>query len=146
MNSFEEFINNLSSEQMEMLQAALDKASSRPVAKVPARELPSRLKVKEADFSNSRKVNEDFTVTPNEQFLEKRKTQVRAKKNEWEDTGEDRDPDFDPIKFEKMGKTSRSRSKIQKRNVECHICGRTFEINSNLVYGEFIRCNRCTGR
>ena len=101
----------------------------------------------EAPPSNpSSSVNEDFTVTRGDDFLEKRKTPVRASKNQWVDDGEDRDPDFDPVKFERMGKTSRNRGKAKKRTLECHICGKTFSMNANLVHGEYIRCNRCTGR
>ena len=94
----------------------------------------------------SSNVNEDFTVTRGDDFLEKRKTPVRARKNKWVDEGEDRDPDFDPAKFERMGKATRSRGKVKKETVECHVCGKTFSINPSLIYGTNIRCNRCTGR
>lgn len=150
MSSFEEFINNLSPEQMQLLQAALDKAGSKPAAKIPVRELPSRSQTSQEETVSSksprRRVNEDFTVIRNEDSLDQRKVPVRAKKNQWMDTGEDRDPDFDPAKFERMGRASRNRDKVKKQNLECHVCGRSFQVNSNLVYGEFIRCNRCTGR
>lgn len=150
MSSFEEFINNLSPEQMQLLQAALDKASDKPVAKTPVRELPTGNKTNQEETVSSksprRRVNEDFTVVRNEDSLDKRKIPVRAKKNQWMDTGEDRDPDFDPVKFERMGKTARNRERVKKQTVECHVCGRDFQINPNLVYGEFIRCNRCTGK
>ena len=91
------------------------------------------------------KVNEDFTVTRDNE-LSRGKTPVRARRNQWVDDGEDRDPDFDPVKFEKMGRTARNRGKTKKKNVECHVCGKTFSMNENLVYGEYMRCNRCTGR
>lgn len=90
-------------------------------------------------------VTEDFRVVQNEQ-LDKRKTPVRAKKNQWVDSGEDRDPDFDPQKYERMGKTARNRGKAKKRTIECHVCGRSFQVNPALVHGEYVRCNRCTGR
>jgi hypothetical protein len=90
-------------------------------------------------------VNEDFTVSRVNEPTN-RKVPVRAKKNRWVDEGFDRDPDFDPVKFEKMGRTARSRSKPEKVDVTCHICGRSFNMNPNLIYGENIRCNRCTGR
>ncbi len=90
-------------------------------------------------------VTEDFKVVKNDK-LEKRKTPVRAKKNQWVDEGEDRDPDFDPAKFERMGRASRNRGKVKKRTVECHVCGRDFQVNPALVHGEYFRCNRCTGR
>lgn len=90
-------------------------------------------------------VTEDFRVVQNEQ-LDKRKTPVRAKKNQWVDSGEDRDPDFDPQKYERMGKATRNRGKVKKRTIECHVCGRSFQVNPALVHGEYVRCNRCTGR
>jgi hypothetical protein len=93
----------------------------------------------------SRNVTEDFRMV-NDNTLEKRKTPVRARKNQWVDEGEDRDPNFDPAKFERMGKATRSRGKIKKETVECHVCGKTFSINPSLIYGTNIRCNRCTGR
>ena len=90
-------------------------------------------------------VTDDFRVVQNDK-LEKRKTPVRARKNQWADEGEDRDPDFDPAKFERMGKAARNRSKARKKTIECHVCGRSFAVNPAYVYGENIRCNRCTGR
>ena len=71
---------------------------------------------------------------------------VSAKSDEWVDTGEDRDPDFNPEKYERMGKTARNRGKVKKRTIECHVCGRSFQVNPSLVHGEYVRCNRCTGR
>ncbi len=90
-------------------------------------------------------VNQDFTVT-RDNGLNRGKTPVKARRNKWVDEGEDRDPDFDPEKFERMGKSARSRGQTKKRHVECHICGRGFHLNESLIYGEYIRCNRCTGR
>lgn len=90
-------------------------------------------------------VTDDFRVVQNDK-LEKRKTPVRARKNQWIDEGEDRDPEFDPDKFERMGKAARNRSKVRKKTIECHVCGRSFDVNPAYVYGENIRCNRCTGR
>ncbi len=91
-------------------------------------------------------VNEDFTVNRKEDIFERRKTPVKAKKNKWVDDGEDRDLDFDPEKFERMGRTSRNRGKTKKKMIECHVCGKTFSIHPSLIHGEFIRCNKCTGR
>tara|TARA_R100000995_G_scaffold73640_1_gene42496 strand:+ start:434 stop:850 length:417 start_codon:yes stop_codon:yes gene_type:complete len=98
------------------------------------------------EASQESEVKEDFSVTRSQDFLEKRKSAVKARNNQWVDEGEDRDPDFDPIKFEKMGRTSRSRGKAKKKTIECHVCGKTFSINASLVHGEYIRCNKCTGR
>lgn len=74
------------------------------------------------------------------------KAPVKAKSNTWSDTGESRDPDFDPSKYEAMGRATRpeaSRTNMVKKT--CSVCNKEFEIASSLVYGEFIRCNRCTG-
>jgi len=90
-------------------------------------------------------ITEDFRVVQNDK-LEKRKTPVRARKNQWVDDGEDRDPEFDPDKFERMGKAARNRGRVKKKTIECHVCGRNFAVNPAYVYGENIRCNRCTGR
>jgi formylmethanofuran dehydrogenase subunit E len=95
----------------------------------------------EGEIDNS---ETDFTTSHNkEPNNTKRKTPVRAKKNKWTDQGELRDAEFDPDDFEK---TPRRRGKPSKKQVECHVCGKSFSMNSNLVYGEYVRCNRCTGR
>ena len=90
-------------------------------------------------------VNKDFSVTRNDESSNRRAA-VRAKKNKWSDDGTDRDPNFDPEKFEKMGRTQRARPESLKAEVACHICSKKFKVNPSLVYGENIRCNRCTGR
>ena len=90
-------------------------------------------------------VTEDFKVVNNSKLESKRKQPVKYKKNTWADTGEFRDDEVDYAKFEKT-KTPRRRGKPQKKEVECHVCGKTFSMNANLIHGEYIRCNRCTGR
>lgn len=146
--SFEDFINNLSPEQMQLLQAALDKANNKPVAKIPTRELPTHNKTNQEEVVSSDAprvtVNADFSVTRNESS-DQRKIPVKARKNQWEDHGEFKDDDFDYQKFERM-KTPRKRQRPNQRMVECHVCGKSFTINENLIHGEYIRCNRCTGR
>lgn len=89
-------------------------------------------------------ITEDFRVVRDAPD-NTRKAPVKARKNQWVDVGEDRDADFDYAKFEKM-KTPRKRSQPRKRDVECHVCGKTFSVNESLIYGEYMRCNRCTGR
>ena len=89
---------------------------------------------------NSIIVNKDFTVT-RENNKTNRKTPVKFKKNEWKDIG-----DFKDIETPNFEKTPRNRPKPNKEKVECHVCGRTFSINSNLIYGDYHRCNKCTGR
>lgn len=147
--NFEELVNSLNDEQKNALMAAfgVDPSVVKPKPKIEVKELPT-LQSKEEVVSSKprRKVNEDFTVVRDQSVLDKRKIPVKAKKNQWMDTGEDRDPDFDPVKFERMGKSARNREKVKKQTVECHVCGRDFQINPGLVYGEYVRCNRCTGK
>ena len=102
-----------------------------------------RNKEEKKEETPTSRVKEDFTVVNNN--LEQRKSVVKARKNNWVDEGEFRDDEFDYEKFEKM-KTPRRRGKPKKKKVECHVCGKTFAINESLIYGEFVRCNRCTGR
>ena len=109
----------------------------------PAEPAPKQEEVVSSEPQSN--ITEDFRVVQNSD-LEKRKTPVRAKKNQWIDEGEDRDPDFDPVKYERMGKAARNRGKVKKRTIECHVCGRSFQVNPSLVHGEYVRCNRCTGR
>ena len=85
-------------------------------------------------------VTEDFKVTRPD-TSKNRKTPVKFKKNKWKDTGE-----FGDVETPNFEKTPRKSGKPNKRQVECHVCGREFSINENLIYGEFHRCNRCTGR
>lgn len=148
--NFEDFVNSLNDEQKNALMAAfgVDPSIAKPKPKIESKQSPNVQKPKEEMVSSKprRRVNEDFTVIRDDNSLDQRKSPVRAKNNQWTDTGEDRDPDFDPAKFERMGKAVRNREKSKKRTVECHVCGRDFQVNPNLVYGEFVRCNRCTGR
>ena len=98
----------------------------------------------DATSQNRTTVGEDFIVSNNDK-LEKRKEVVRARKNSWVDNGEFRDEDVDYEKFEKM-KTPRRRGRPKKKEVECHVCGKTFTVNESIAFGEYLRCNRCTGR
>jgi len=147
-------LNTMTAEQKsELLNKLMDSlAPSSQKQSTQRSDLPtkkSRLEDQEQEETVSSQpqsnITEDFRVVQNEQ-LDKRKSPVRAKKNQWVDTGEDRDPNFDPQKYERMGKTARNRGRAKKRNIECHVCGRTFSVNPSLVHGEYVRCNRCTGR
>ena len=149
---FKTLLESLTDEQKAHLVQGLMEASERPPVKVKTRDLPTRkskLEDQEQEETVSSKpqsnVTEDFRVVQNDK-LEKRKSPVRARKNQWVDEGEDRDPDFDPQKFESMGKSSRNRGKVNKRTIECHVCGRNFQVNPAYIHGEYTRCNRCTGR
>lgn len=144
---FESFLESLSDDQKEKLAQSIMKSLNKPAEP----EVTADLEREEVQELGRRRpavvVNEDFTVTRTND-VSTRKQPVRAKKNQWVDTGDDveHDADFDPAKFEKMGRTARSRPKAQKVEMTCHVCGKSFKTDPKLVYGEFVRCNRCTGR
>ena len=88
-------------------------------------------------------VGEDFIVKDRKANHDKRRSQVKGFKNEWLDTGEFRDPDYDDTHLEK---TPRRRAAPKKVRMDCHVCGKSFRVNKGSTYGEYIRCNKCTGR
>jgi len=133
-------LESLTPEQKEELIKGLLNSN----VKGDAPQLASENTVPESELNKS-EVNEDFTMNRSAVNNKKRKTPVKARKNKWTDSGESRDEGYDPSKFEKMGRTKR-RAKHKRKEIECHVCGKSFAINENLVFGEFIRCNRCTGR
>tara|TARA_R110002020_G_scaffold103752_24_gene243269 strand:- start:11552 stop:11935 length:384 start_codon:yes stop_codon:yes gene_type:complete len=122
---FEDYLGSLSQEEIEQLNEALKAKKERS----EKGEKPPEATVKE-----------DFTVN-REVKGRKGRRPVRAKKNLWEDTGE-----LSDVETPEFSKTPRSRQKPNKVSVECHVCGKTFKISKSLIYGEFVRCNRCTGR
>tara|TARA_Y100001973_G_C5191504_1_gene331293 strand:- start:289 stop:684 length:396 start_codon:yes stop_codon:yes gene_type:complete len=85
------------------------------------------------------RVNDDFTVSRKEQ--QNGRQAVRARKNRWVDDGTEH-MDIETPEFKR---TARNRSKPKKTRVECHVCGKTFSINPALAFGEYHRCNKCTG-
>lgn len=84
-------------------------------------------------------INEDFTMTQVNSSKNKREP-VRAGKNTWTDNGEDRH-----IVTPEKPPTPRNRKPPKKRDVKCSVCGKTQQVNSSLVYGEYYRCNNCIG-
>lgn len=159
MSEFDEFVFLLSDDQKAALMKGLQKAAETEVQEGVAAELESRqdevpprqttvqgLTTVELYRPKPRPtvtVNKDFSVTRPDS--KNGKQPVRAKRNQWKDTGENREEGFDPAKFEKMGKTERKRPEHVKVEIDCHLCGRSFKIDPDLIYGEFTRCNRCTG-
>ena len=85
------------------------------------------------------RVNDDFTVSRKEQ--QNGRHAVRARKNRWVDDG----IEHMDIETPNVKRTARNRSKPGKKRVECHVCGKTFSINPALAFGEYHRCNKCTG-
>jgi len=133
MSNFDDFLDTLSDEQKQMLWESLQakRVEERPTPKVEAKTLPSK--------RQSVIVNENFFVT--RQGEESRgKSPVRARKNQWQDEGEFRD-----VETPKGDRTPRNREKSKKVEVECHVCGRAFQVDPRYIYGDYQRCNRCVG-
>ena len=161
-SDFRNFLNQLSDEQLENLKELFqdnkgDMNDQRTTKSEKKKETNKEIsKTKKETYKGTenyqeeeegKEINEEENIVVNEDFTVIRKTNktnrkipVKFKKNEWLDKGEYRD-----IETPNFEKTPRSRPKPKKEKVECHVCGRTFSINSNLVYGEFHRCNKCTG-
>lgn len=89
----------------------------------------------------SSSVDEDFRVTKIDKSNNRRREPVRARENQWKDEGE-----FKDVETPNYEKTPRRRQPPKKVNVECSVCGKSFKADSRFVYGEYHRCNRCTGR
>ena len=126
--NIDKLLSSMTEEQKKELMNALEEQS----------EIEST-KNKEPDPKN---VGENFMVKNREQDNRGR-TQVKAGKNTWQDTGEFKDEEYDE---DGRQKTPRRRSAPDKVEMSCHVCGRDFKIDPKMVYGEFVRCNRCTGR
>lgn len=87
-------------------------------------------------------VSEDFTMnTGNSIKSTNKRTPVKAQKNTWSDTGEDRH-----IETPEITRTPRNRKPPAKKDVVCSACGKKDKVNSSLVYGEYYRCARCVGK
>lgn len=86
--------------------------------------------------------NQDNFITDTKHTPQnRRKEPVKARKNEWVDTGEGRD--FDTEYGER---SPRIRKPYKKVTVECSVCGKSFKADPKYVYGEYHRCSRCVGR
>jgi hypothetical protein len=151
MSNFDAFVSSLSEEQKEALMKGVMESAEKPPVEVTAdlgrEEIQELGRKKPPAKPRPRRavVNDDFTVTRPEGSKGSGKQPVRAKQNQWKDIGENKEEGFDPEKFERLGKTARTRPPKVKVEIDCHICHKTFEIDEDLVYGEFTRCNRCTG-
>ena len=126
---FAKFLNGLSEEQLKNLNAITNEL---------LQDKPEQQQEPSVSEDTDPVVTEDFKVIRTSE-PKNRKTPVKFKRNQWTDDGELRD-----IETPQFQKTPRNRSKPNKQKVECHVCGKTFSINSNLIYGEFHRCNKCT--
>jgi hypothetical protein len=125
---FEDFVGSLTSEQREKLRIALGAA-----------EPDNTDSSIEESVSEEANVREDFTVT--RKPIQQGKYSVQAGKNTWVDSGELKD-----VETPEFERTPRNRPKPQVVETACHVCGKRFKVNQSIVYGEFYRCDRCTGR
>lgn len=127
--SMDEFINSLSEEQKAALLKALQPQNKDTTV--------SSKKVNETQSS----ADNNFIVDPSKNSNNRRKEPVKARKNEWVDTGEFRD-----IETNYGERTPRNRKPSKKIDVECSVCGRSFKTDPKYIYGEYHRCSRCVGR
>jgi len=93
----------------------------------------------EAQEKEKSNINEDFTMNAQVKTHNKREP-VRARENIWKDTGEDRH-----ITTPEKPLTPRARKPPKQKSVKCHICGKARKVNASLVYGEYYRCDSCSG-
>jgi hypothetical protein len=130
--SMDEFIKTLTSEQKQALLNALtdkDNTHSDTEPKTEREEVPKS--IQNSFIVDSKK------PSPNN----RRREAVKARKNDWVDTGEDRH-----IETKYGARTPRNRESHKKMDVECSVCGRSFKADPRYVYGEYHRCNRCVGK
>lgn len=135
MSNFDAFLSSLSEEQKQKLVEALVK-NVEPVSEVQP---PQQ---KKHSPTNTATVDENFIVKKADNTSNnRRKEPVRGRENRWKDEGEFRD-----VETPNFERTPRRREASKKVDLECHVCGKTFKQDSRYVYGEFPRCNKCTGR
>ena len=127
-----DLLKNLTDEQKRALLEQLMASLSEPKQEEVAVEEPEET----TDDKN------DFTMHKSNSKPKGRREPVKFKKNAWQDDG----LEFSDMETPKVKRTPRNRKKSQKVSVECHVCGKEFQVNANLVYGEYHRCNRCGGR
>ena len=127
-----DLLKNLTDEQKQALLEQLMASLHEPKQEEVAVEEPEET----TDDKN------DFTMHKNNSKPKGRREAVKFKKNTWQDDG----IEFSDVDTPKIKRTPRNRKKANIVEVECHVCGKTFKMNSNLVYGEYHRCNRCGGK
>jgi hypothetical protein len=137
MSDFNEFLSSLSDDQKQKLLKALMPDNSPPATTTKSPK-PKRTK----SSTPSVTVDENFIVKKTDSLNTRRREPVKGRfKNEWVDNGEFRD-----IETPQFEKTPRRREVSKKVDLECHVCGKSFKADPKFVYGEYHRCNRCTGK
>jgi hypothetical protein len=137
--NIDKLLGNLSDDQKDLLRKTLndlDRVVEETLDIIKETSEDEDLK-KEKEPTN---IDKDFTVK-NGDTNKKGRIKVKGGKNKWEDTGE-----LSHIETPDFERTERRRSPPKKTEVICHVCGKTFKVSPKLVYGEYHRCNRCTGR
>jgi hypothetical protein len=123
MSDMNDFVNSLTEEQKQKLMEVLSSG-------------------KQQDSNTTNSVGEDFRVYKTDSKLtSRRKEPVKARRNEWQDTGEFRD-----VETNYGEKTPRRKEAPKKASIECHVCGKEFKVDQRYVFGEFYRCNKCGGK
>ena len=125
------FIQTLTEEQ----KAALLKALSSDGSEAP--EVESRWQHEEP-ISEAVDGPQDFTMNKQKDSEKPSKQPVRARENQWVDTGEDRH-----IETPEVAMTPRNRQPPKMKKVTCTKCGTTETVNESVLCGEFYRCSRC---
>ena len=125
-----DFVNTLNDEQKAALLAAL-----------------SSTQAESTHLVKEEKVNtvDDFRMHKTSNLpTNSRREPVKAHKNMWIDNSidargsETQTKDYTP--------TPRTRKIPKKKSIICNSCGKRYDINSNLVYGEYYRCEKCVGK
>jgi hypothetical protein len=136
MNNFLDMLNE--QQKKALLEALLKDSPS--LMDVPKETKNESIDHIQNTLTKTATVKEDFTMERQNSNL-RRKEQVKGKKNQWEDTGED-----SHIETKYGSKTPRTREHHKKVEVDCSICGRSFKTDPKYVYGDYHRCSKCTGR
>lgn len=146
----DDFMRSLSDQQKAMFLAALQDSGTPPdeedIDMNPkwTTTMPPHIRkeMEERDAEQAKKTEPtDFAMNRNPKKQKRRKVAVQAKANTWSDTGEHRD-----IKTPEASITPRNRVSAELVDMQCHVCNKSFKVNKNLVYGQYYRCDRCTGR
>jgi len=139
--SFDDFLASLSSEQKtKLMEALMNQKDEQLLQPKPEPKIETNKRI---NNSSSVIVDENFIVkkVENNNTNNRRKEPVKGRKNNWVDNGEFRD-----IETPEFERTPRRREAAKKVDLECHVCGKVFKADPKFVYGEFHRCNRCTGK
>lgn len=134
------FVASLSDKEKQELLALLETSDASIENNQPEPTEEDFLKKNNPNFSQPANVTETFQVRKQNKLNKSRREAVKANKNAWSDTGEDRH-----IETPKTAITPRNRPKPKMKKVKCHICGKQNNVRSSLVYGEFYRCDNCVG-